>query len=466
MWLDTAIVLLYIALLVGMSLRGGRNVKNAGDFTASGGRYGTLVIFATLSASYVGGGYSSGNAAQAFERGIGTTLTLFGFSLSMIFIGKYLVPGVARFQGESTVGGIIGRAYGRSARLLTGLFAFICCAGVVGAQMEAMGLVFHVLLGVEEHVGILIGCGIVLLYTTFGGLQSVIVADMLQFILLAGGMPLLLFMGLRQAGGVQNVLEAVPPEFFNPFNGTTAAGFFAMFLTMMFGEALAPPYTQRLLVGKNPKGTARATILSGLFSIPFFIVTGLIGLTAYALHVTGDAASAMPMLVQTVLPGGIRGIGMAAMVSIILSAADGFLNGASVSLVCDTVLPLRPHMSDKAQLGWLRGVNLATGLSAVVLAFVLPDIFDILVLAYSFWCPLILVPLAAALLGVKSNGRAFRYALLAGLTVSLTWNYVLGRPWGVDGAIAGMAANFLVFAVCTRVFRQYRVQTLRMWKER
>ena len=67
--------------------------------------------------------------------------------------------------------------------------------------MEAMGLVFHVLLGVDKHVGILIGCGIVLLYTTFGGMQSVIVADILQFVLLATGMPLLLFMALQKADG-------------------------------------------------------------------------------------------------------------------------------------------------------------------------------------------------------------------------------------------------------------------------
>lgn len=466
MWLDTAIVLLYIALLVGMGLRGGRNVKNAKDFTASSGQYGTLVIFATLSASYVGGGYSSGNAEKAFESGIGTTLTLFGFSLSMIFIGRYLVPGVSRFPGVSTVGGIIGQCYGRSARLLTGIFSFICCAGVVGAQMEAMGLVFHVLLGVDKHMGILIGCGIVLLYTTFGGMQSVIVADILQFILLATGMPLLLFMALQKAGGPAAVLETLPKEYFNPFNGTTPAGFFSLFLTMMFGEALAPPYTQRLLIGRNPRGTARGTILSGLFSIPFFIVTGMIGLTAYALGVTDNAASAMPTLVQAILPLGIRGIVMAAMVSIILSAADGFLNGASVGLVCDAVMPLCPHMSDKSQLRWLRGVNVATGLGAVLLAFVVPDIFGILVLAYSFWCPLILVPLAAALLGVKSNGRAFRYALLAGLLSSLLWNYFLGKPWEVDGAIIGMACNFLVFVLCTKSFARYQSQRLTVWQER
>ncbi len=462
--LDTGIVLAYILLLVAMGLRGGRNVKNAGDFTASGGRYGTLVIFATLSASYVGGGYSSGNAAQAFSRGIGTTLTLFGFSLSMILIGKYLVPGVSRFPGVSTVGGIIGQSYGRAARILAGLFSFVCCAGVVGAQMESMGMVFHVLLGIPEWAGILTGCGIVLLYTTFGGMQSVIAADILQFILLAAGMPILLFMGLREAGGLTPVLETVPAAYFNPFNGTTLPGFLSMFLTMMFGEALAPPYTQRLLIGRNPRGTARGTILSGLFSIPFFIVTGLIGFTAYALGTSADAASAMPDLVQAVLPVGLRGVVMAAMVSIMLSAADGFLNGAAVSLVTDTLLPLKPDMSDKSQLRWLRGVNFAVGAAAVLAALLLPDVFSILVLAYSFWCPLILVPLAAAFLGIKSNGRAFRYALLAGLVSTLLWNYALGKPWDVDGAVVGMLCNLVVFAACTRQYRRFGTQTLRLWK--
>lgn len=464
--LDTVIVLGYIVLLVALGLRGGKGVKNAADFTASGGRYGTAVIFATLSASYVGGGYSSGNAAKTFEYGISTTLALLGFSLGMVLIGKFLAPGVSRFPGAVTVGGIIGSAYGRKARVLTGLFSFLCCAGVVGAQMESIGLVFHVLLGVERHVGILIGCGIVLLYTTFGGLQSVIFADILQFVLLAVGMPVLLILAMGKAGGPEQVLSAIPGEYWNPFNGTTPAGFISLFLTMMLGEALAPPYTQRLLIGRNAKATARATVLSGLFSVPFFLITGAIGLTAYALQVTQNAASAMPTLIQSVLPIGIRGVMMAAMVSIILSAADGFLNGAAVSLVCDTVIPLRPGLSDKAQLRWLRSVNLATGVGAVCVAFLLPDVFDILVLAYSFWSPLILVPLAAALLGIRSNARSFLFAMLAGLVTSLLWNFALGKPWSIDGTVVGTLCNLVVFSLATRSFHRYRTQKLVLWKTR
>lgn len=97
-------------------------------------------------------------------------------------------------------------------------------------------------------------------------------------------------------------------------------------------------------------------------------------------------------------------------------------------------------------------------------ALLLPDVFSILVLAYSFWCPLILVPLAAAFLGIKSNGRAFRYALLAGLVSTLLWNYALGKPWDVDGAVVGMLCNLVVFAACTRQYRRFGTQTLRLWK--
>ena len=438
---DIGIVAVYLLLLVGIGLRGGRQVKGAADFTATGRQYGTFVIFATLSASFVGGGYSSGNAAAAYEHGIGTALTLFGFSLGMVLIGRFLVPGVARFPEARTVGGIIGAVYGRGARRLTGLFSFLCCAGVVGAQMESIGLVFHTLLGVSAPAGTLIGCGVVLLYTTFGGLQSVIVADMVQFLLLAIGMPVLLVLAVAAGGGAKAVYEALPGELLNPLNHSSLPAFISLFFSMMCGEALAPPYMQRLLIGKTPRQTARGTVWSGLFSMPFFLVTAGVGLAARALNVTNDPAAAMPELIAAILPVGLRGVMMAAMVSIILSAADGFLNGAAVSLVCDAILPARPAMSDRTQLRWLRGVNLATGVAAVAISLAIPHVFSILLLAYSFWSPVVLVPLAAALLGVHADGRVFRRCAAVGLAVCLLWNLWWGKPWGIDGCLPGILAN-------------------------
>lgn len=344
---DIAIVGAYLVLLVVMGLRGGKKVNSAADFSAADKRYGAPVIFASLAASYVGGGYSAGNAAEAFQNGIGMTVALLGFSIVTVLTGKLLAPGVARFRGITSTGGIVARVYGRRAGIVTGIFAFLCCAGVVGAQVQAMGTAFHTLLGISPAAGVLIGCGVVLIYSTVGGLESVIAADMVQFALLVIGMPLLLVLALARAGGVGAVIAATPSAFFSPLNNTTPLGFLSLFLTMAFGEALVPPYTQRLLIGKNPQAVARGTVAAGLFSVPFFCVTGFIGLTARALAVTTTAADAMPQLILSVLPLGVRGLVMAAMVSIMLSAADGFLNGAAVSLVQDVLVPLRPALSDR-----------------------------------------------------------------------------------------------------------------------
>ena len=189
------------------------------------GRYGTAVIFATLSASYVGGGYSSGNAAKAFSAGISTTLTLLGFSLAMVLIGKFLVPGVACFPGAVTVGGIVGEAYGKRARVLTGLSLSFAALAWSGPRWNPLGWCSTSFWGWSITWGSSWAAASFLLYTTFGGLQSVIFADILQFVLLAGGMPVLLILALLKAGGPGPVLEALPASYFDPFNGTTAAGF-------------------------------------------------------------------------------------------------------------------------------------------------------------------------------------------------------------------------------------------------
>lgn len=443
MW-DAVIVAVYVALLAGSALLGGRKVRGGSDFTASPKRYGAAVIFATLSASYVGGGYSSGNAAMAFSAGIGSTLTLFGFSLSMMAIARWLVPGVARFPGVTTVGGVLETVYGRRARIVSGWLAFFCCAGVVGAQMETMGVVLHSLTGWPPAAGIVTGAAVVLLYTTFGGLQSVIVADVLQFALLAVGMPVLLFAAVQRIGGVPALIHALPAEYADPFYRLSPAAFFSLLLAMSFGEALAPPYTQRLLVGRNARETAKGTLWSGLFSVPFFAVTGGIGLAAYALGVTAEPSEAMPALICAVLPTGLRGLVMAAMVSVLLSASDSFLNSAAVGLVADGIMPLVP-LSERRQLIWLRVANAATGLLGVAMALWLPDVFSILLTAYSCWCPLLLVPLAVAFAGYRPPPAAFWRGLLAGGATLLLWNGILRQPGGVDGGVVGMLVNALVF---------------------
>lgn len=448
MGIDFAIVTIYLIIIMLVGFMSSSKVKNLRDFSLSGRTYGAFALTATLSASFIGGGFSTGNAAKVATNGIGNIFALCGFSLSVILVGFFIVPNVKKFKSSVSTGEIMGTTYGKPAQIFTGFFSMLVCSGILGAQVGAIGYMFKVFLGVKPIIGILVGCTIVILYSTLGGMSAVVATDVIQFCVLAICVPILLYFSVRAAGGMSSIIAATPMENFNIFNNYTPAGFISLFITLALGEALVPPYVQRLLMGNDLRTTKKATVLSGIISIPFFVITGLIGM-AGAVYFAGtgtDMNSIMQSMIMTVAPIGIRGIIIAGMLSIVMSSADSFLNSASVGLVCDVIVPLcKKSRSDKGTLNLIKWVNLITGTLAVLIAIAIPNILDVLTFAYSFWSPLILIPLAAALLGIKPKPKAFYISMACGGAVMFIWTYMLGSPYGMDGSIAGVIANLLAF---------------------
>jgi len=101
-----------------------------------------------------------------------------------------------------------------------------------------------------------------------------------------------------------------------------------------------PPYVQRLFLSRESKHTARGTLWSGVFSFPFFAITGLIGIVALAIKPDLDPNLPMPFVINTVMPIGLKGIVIAGVISIVMSSADSFLNAAAVAFINDIVKPL------------------------------------------------------------------------------------------------------------------------------
>jgi SSS family solute:Na+ symporter len=224
--------------------------------------------------------------------------------------------------------------------------------------------------------------------------------------------------------------------------------FLSLFLTFILGETLVPPYLQRLFVGKSAKEAARGTLYSGLFSIPFFAIAGAIGLVALALKPDVDPTLAMPFVIHEVLPIGLKGIVIAGIISIVMSSADSFLNSASVSFVNDLLIPLgRAPRTERGRLLTAKIVNLLVGTIALVFALSIHSILDILIYAYNFWAPVILVPLAAALFGIKATQKTFLIGAVGGLIGVLVWNRLLEQPGGVDGLVVGVFTNAAAFFI-------------------
>jgi len=454
--IDNLIILAYLAGVLLLGLWSGRGIKNLREYSVVNRSYTTFFIFATLSASFIGGGFSLGNAEKVFVFGIISIAALWGFSLKEILVAKIIAPRMDNFSDAISAGDIMEKAYGTKSKIVTGFFSIIVCAGIVGAQVGAMGYIFNVFTGISQIWGIVIGCGIVIAYSTIGGMKAVVATDVVQFVILGIGLPLVLIFGVKYIGGVQALKLAVPSGHFSFFSQQISFwGFLSLFLTFLLGETLVPPYVQRLLIGKNAKHTARGTLLSGLFSIPFFAVTGLIGLVSLALDKNLNPNLAMPYVIKTVLPLGLKGLVVAGMISIVMSSADSFLNSAAISFMNDLVIPLKGSgLSEKKKLYIAKAATLFTGILAVVFAVKIKSILDILIFAYNFWAPIIMVPLAAAILGIRTAPRNFFIAAISGMVGVLGWNYVLKNPNGINGLVVGVICNFVVFIFLLKMNRK------------
>jgi len=447
--MDIVIISIYLLGILNLGIWAGKGIKNITHFSVANRSFGTLVIFATLSASFIGGGFSMGNAEKVFIFGIVNIIALWGFSVGEILVSIFIASRISHYSEAISVGDIMEIHYGKLAKIVTGILSVLVCSGILGAQIGAIGYIFNVFLGIPQLYGILIGYGIVIIYSTVGGMRAVVFTDIVQFFVLAVGIPVTLILGIQYAGGWSTIQSAVPESHFSfPGAQKTFLQFVILFLSFMLGETLVPPYIQRFFLSKNPKNTARATFWSGLFSIPFFAITGTIGLVALAIKPDLDPNLSMPFIIKEVLPVGLKGLVIVSIMSIVMSSADSFLNAASVSFTHDILEPVkRGTMTEKQILISVRLITIFVGIIAVIIAIQIKSILDILLYSYNFWSPVILVPLVTSILGLKTSRKQLLICSVSGILSVLIWNFLLHNPAGIDGMIIGIAGNFLSFII-------------------
>jgi SSS family solute:Na+ symporter len=441
--LDYIIVITYLTAVMGLGLYASRGIKNLNQYAVAGRDYTAPVVFATLSAAFIGGGFTLGNAEKVFMWGIVNIAALWGFSLKEILVAKYIAPRMQAHRDAISIGDIMVKAYGQPGRLISGICGVLLCVGIIGAQVGAMGYVFETFLGISRLWGIFLGCGTLIIYVTLGGIRAVVVTEIVQFVILAVGLPMALVFAIIHAGGVESVLARIPADHLViPGPHFTWLAFISLFLTFVLGETLVPPYLQRLLIGKDIHHIARGTLWSGLFSIPFFAITGCLGLVALALQPDLNPNLAVPYLVKTALPVGVVGIVVASIICVVMSSAESFLNAASVAFTNDIVKPLSKKSFSASHELWIaKFFTLFCGIGAVIMAIKVESVLDILIYAYHFWAPMMVIPLVAAIFGFRTNATVYLTSVACGLLGMWIWQYGLNNPYGLDGLVVGVVAN-------------------------
>lgn len=444
--IDWVLVVAYFALLVLIGVQSIRRVKSSSDFAVAGARITWPILFATVAASFLGGGAAMGNAGNVFDDGYVFMFAFFAFGLQTLLVGRFLVHRLRRYEGAQTVGDVMEIHYGRPARLVAGVLSFGLCAGILGGQVLAVGTLLETMFGFPLFVGILVGVGIVLLYATFGGMWAVVQTDVLQFVVLAIFIPLALVIGLVKVGGPSELVANLPSGHLTFLGDWTVVAFVGIFVTFLLGETLTPPFAQRAFAARDPEAARRGYLVSGVFSLAFYFVTATIGLVALVLFPRINTDQALPTVVAELLPIGATGLTLAALLAVIQSTASSYLNSSAIVFVKDVYVPfVRPGASDRHRLLVQRVATLAVGVAAVGFAVTAPTIIDAFLLAFNLWAPTVVLPLVAAVVwGVRSPSAGLA-AMLGGGVAGAVWTWGLHEPYEVSGIVVGVIVNAVVF---------------------
>ncbi len=463
-------VALYLVVTVAIGLWAAKRVHNAKDYVVAGRSVPLFVSTALVFATWFGAETVLGVSATFLNDGLGGIVAdPFGFSFCLVIIALFFARAFYRLN-LLTIGDFYRHRYNKPVEIATSICIVLSYLGWVSAQLTALGLVFHTLSGgaIPLAWGIVLGTGIVLLYTLFGGMWSVAYTDVLQSVIIVAGLIYLAVLLGGAAGGFDRVVahaaEAGKFEFWPKLEAKEILAFVAAFLTAALGSIPQQDVFQRVTAAKDADTAVRGTLLGGL--IYFCMAFVPIYLAYCALLI--DPKMVEPLLKgennesQHILPNLIAGhtplfaqvMFFGALLSAIMSSASAAMLAPSTLFTENVIRPFVPHMGDRQLLLIMRLVLIIFGLGVMVFALLSDaSIYQMVQNAYKVTLVSAFVPLVMGLYWKRSTVDGALMAVVLGLA---TWTLmeIFAPEALVPPQLVGMAFSFLGMVVGSLYGRQ------------
>ncbi len=351
---DYLILAAYFAVTLAVGFYHSRRERTSTDYFLAGRHVGWFAVGASLFATNIGSEHFIGLAGSGASTGLAVGCYEWSASFCLFLLAWLFVPHYLQSR-VFTMPEYLERRFNSRCRWYltsTSIFAYIFTKISVG--LFAGAILIREVLGWDyttSAILLVIATGV---YTITGGLAAVVYTDVVQAFILIGGAILLTVLGLDKAGGFEGLRSALPADFFHmikpadhaayPWPGTTLG-------TLILGIwywCTDQVIVQKTLSARNiAHARGGALFASGLKILPVFILVlpGLIAKALWPSDVTGD--NAYPLLVVRLLPAGLVGLMIAALLAALMSSLSSVFNSCSTLLTLDVYKKLRPSADER-----------------------------------------------------------------------------------------------------------------------
>ncbi|MBW1944155.1 MAG: sodium:solute symporter family protein [Deltaproteobacteria bacterium] len=392
---DLIIVIGYFSVMLYMGWRSRH--QSADSYWIGERKYGTGRISSSLVATIFGASSTMGIIGLGYSRGLtGAWWSLIG-GIALIPFAIFLASRVRRLK-VYTLPDILKKAYGDRVAVPAGIMISVAWCGVVAAQLIAGGRLLAGFLSLDFQIALMVVAIVFTLYTFWGGQISVIKTDMWQFLLFMGGLCVSLAFLLKAFSAQPQLWHQIPPGHLG-FPVSSGFGWYEVlvFYPLIIGlpYLVGPDIYSRTLCAKDDKVAGSAALRAAMIIIPISFLLALFGILARAKFPGIPPETALPEVLNQIIPMGLRGLILAGFLGAIMSSADTCLLSASTILTLNVFRPFH-GATGEAHLRITRVAVLVLGFVAWLIASQQQGIISSLLLGYTVFVGGVVFPTLAA----------------------------------------------------------------------
>lgn len=388
------------------------------------------LVFTTL-ATFVGGGTSMGLIAMGYQAGFAATGVGVAYFLGF-FLLAWFAPRIHRAGITFNIFSLpqyLNRTYGVGANSPFSRWFSSVVAGVnvfiffflLAAQFVGMATLLKFAFGMDYLPAAIVSSVIVIVYTALAGLAGVIVTDMIQFVMIVIMMVLIFIPGIWSDTRGLELIGQLPAEM---RHGTSYGWAFLIGLPLFIAPSVLVRMDiwQRMLAARSEKVARKTALWSGFGMLPFYLLFPLVGMAVRLQAGAGVVADdATFIFVSRHSAHGLMAFAVIGLLSALMSSGDSFLNIIAISAVNDMKGWGRKALTAQAFFRFVKIATVLFGLLALVLALMLPDIVNLMVVGLgtiSIFVPITLLAL------VHREAIRYRRSALASILSGFAVNVV------------------------------------------
>jgi len=456
--LDTIILFAYLALMVGLGFYAQRRQKNIEDYFVAGRRMGPVTIACLWIAAWIGGAAVVGTSSRVYEFGVTGVWYVVAQAIGCLLFGLFMAKRVKQLGDRHqhlTYPAFIEQHYDNRTRVVATVSTVLAYTAYTAGQFAAAAAMLQVLLGWEYGHALLLSGAIVILYTAIGGYLAVTYTDWVQVALLLLGVVVVgIPVAISQAGSWAD-MQAVLPATHYDLGAQGWDRIAALVVSMVLSFFVGMDSFSRCFAARDPASARTGTLLAIFMILPLAVAAMWLGLASAVLY--PDQAGSTGILTTFVLdafPVGLKGLMVIAILSAIMSTADICILTASANYTRDIHQRyIQPDIAPRAMLRLGTLASAGAGLLALLMAWKMRDIIDILQLGFTINSAALFLPTIAAIYWDRVSAGAAFWSISASLATVIIWRVAadagLGGLFAIDPLWPGLLVSVVLLLALT-----------------